>query len=112
VVKLILVFVVPFVIGQDVLFPVSIDNAVYGTVTKIQSGVITMEDILLINLHDPNDKIDVVIIRNSVGEILQEEDGCGGSNCSYNVDALKAGTYDVTVIPLEGNGFTGTIILD
>ena len=84
----------------------------YEVAKKVTGGVITMEDILLkVILDDGEDQIINVQVTSDQGEMVYQAGGCGSSNCSYNLDQLSSGMYDVIVMTELGSSFDGSIEL-
>lgn len=78
----------------------------------ITGGVITMEDIILhITLNDPNQRIELIAIKTTDGQIIDQQDGCYGNSCDYDIYDLVPGTYIVSVITNEGI-FSATVKKD
>lgn len=111
-VKLILVFIVSFLLGGKAVEAITFDDFEVPSILSVKGGVITMEDVLLhVVLDNPTDRIKSVIIRSHKDGVSWKENGCPSSNCTYDLGLLEKGLYEVTVISKEGSQFTETIYL-
>lgn len=99
-VKLFLIFVMSLSFNQAS----NSINLFHKNPTKgITGGVITMEDIILnVTLNDPNQQIELVTIRTTDGQLIEQQEGCNDNSCDYDIYHLTPKNYVVSVRTNEG----------
>lgn len=78
-------------------------------VQPFNGGTIVMENIVLrVDTGNPSDPVKQLKIYQE-SNLVFSDNGCGVSNCSYNLESLASGLYTVVVYTTNGVSFSADI---